>query len=565
MRHALWIPFVLSVLIPASALAHEGHSFCATPLFQEARIALSEQFDRSAHQSLAPAARAKPAVGDTMTFWAWDLTVMPPVWIQVPATCRAVGRYCYVCVADDQWNVNMDQADVDLVEEKFDHSTPGDPTRGIYELDTETFGPAPDELDNDPKIYIFYSALGCFGSSCFDGYFSVFNEYTEEEAQQQGGHSNEVEMFYMSCDPINPTANSTLSVLAHEFQHMIHWNMDPDEATWVDEGCAEYAMYLYGYPDPITGFPSNPDDNLIVWDQQWSDYIQTYLWTMYLAEHFGGSATITALVAEAANSIDGVENTLAGQGYSETFEEVFVDWTIANFLDDTSVGEGQYGYAWIDLPPFSASSQHNNYPVPSTQATVQDWAADYVRFIDGAPMTLSYNGRNNSFFSVPLLKIDDVAATMVEYTVLDSLQDGTFPLPNFGIGYDTLIMVSSHISSEGGDLYTYWTEELTEVASDFGPASGLTSPVLFQNQPNPFNPVTKIAFALPTRGHVRLEVYDVTGELVAELVNAEVEAGYRSVVWDGSDRSGVPVAPGVYFSRMEAGGKVLSRKMVLVK
>jgi len=564
MRHVLWMCAALTVLMFSSAWAHEGRPYCGTPLFQEARIALSERFDRPRGPSLPLEAPVTMEVGDTLTFWAWDLTVMPPVWIQVPATCRAVGDDCYVFVADDQWNVNMDQADVDLVKERFQDSTPGDPSRGIYEMNTEAFGPPPDEIDNDPHIYIFYSALGCFGASCFDGYFSVYNEYTEQEAQQFGAHSNEVEMFYMSCDPIDPTANSTLSVLAHEFEHMIHWNMDPDEDSWVDEGCAEYAMYLYGYPDPITGFPSNPDNNLIAWGQTWSDYIQTYLWTLYLAEHYGGAPTIRALVAEPANSIAGVENTLAGQGYAATFEEVFVDWTIANFLDDPGIDAGQYGYSWIDLPPFAAYPQ-SSYPVPLTQATVNDWAADYVRFVDGEPLTLYYQGSNTSFFSVPLLKLDDVAQTIVEFAVLDTLQDATIPAPYFGSAYDTLIMVSAHISSEGTDLYSYWTDVLTDVLADLGPATGLTSPVLFQNEPNPFNPATIIAFGLPARGHVRLAVYDVHGELVADLVDAQLEAGYDAVIWNGRDRRGAAVGPGVYFARLETTGTVVSKKMVLVK
>jgi len=554
-------PLLLTAAFPVRA--HEGRPFCATPLFQKHKVALGQAVDRSVPQQ-PTVKRDTPTVGDTTSFWAWDLTVMPPAWIMVPATCRAVGEYCYVFVADDQWNVNMDSTDVALVVEKFDHSTPGDSTRGIYEIDTDTFGPAPDELDNDPKIYIFYSALGCFGGSCFDGYFSVFNEYTEEAAQHEGGHSNEVEMFYMSCDPIDPTANSTLSVLAHEFEHMIHWNMDPDEDAWVDEGCAEYAMYLYGYPDPISGFPDDPDDDLTVWDQAWTDYIQTYLWTMYVAEHFGGDATITALVAEPGNSITGVENTLADQGYPETFEDVFVDWTMANVLDDPSIDEGQYGYAWIDLPPFAAT-QHGSYPVPSTQSTVNNWAADYIRLVNGESLTLYYTGRNNSFFSVPLLKLDDTAPTTVQYTVLDSLQDGVFSLPTFGTAYDTLIMVSAHISAEGGDLYSYWTDELTDVLAGAGTAPNPASPVLFQNEPNPFNPATKIAFGVPARAYIRLGVYDVTGELVADLVGGTIEPGTHSVIWDGRDRSGSPAAPGVYFSRLEAGGRVLTKKMVMVK
>ncbi|MFC1800033.1 FlgD immunoglobulin-like domain containing protein [Candidatus Eisenbacteria bacterium] len=564
MKKLLLVFLSLTILSAVSSLAHEYHHFCATSLFQAEKVALSEAFDRSLHGERPLEKGLAPQVGDTMTFWAWDFATMPPPWILVPATCRAVGEYCYVFVDDDQWNVNMDSADVSLVVERFDHSTPADPARGIYEINTETFGPPPDELDQDPKIYIFYSALGCFMGSCFDGYFSVFNEYTEEEARTMGGHSNEVEMFYMSCEPINPTANSTLSVLAHEFEHMIHWNMDPDEASWVDEGCAEYAMYLYGYPDPVTGFPQSPDDNLIVWDNSWIDYIQTYLFLMYFTGHYGGDSAITALVSEQANSIAGVENTLDGLGYLETFEEVFIAWTVANFLDDISIDEGQYGYPRIEIPPFSAR-RHDTYPVPEQLTTVQHWAADYIRFVDGSPMLLSYDGQDSSIFSLQLLKLDETLPTTVEGAPLDALQAGEFQLPDFGAGYDTLIVVSAHITSAGGKQYAYSTGTLAGITHGHLPADEAGSVRLFRNQPNPFNPRTTILFSLPERQYVRLSVYDASGRLVKELLSGETDAGCTGITWDGLDESGTPVAPGVFYSRLESSNRTLSRRMVLIR
>jgi len=45
--------------------------------------------------------------------------------------------------------------------------------------------------------------------------------------------------------------------MAHEFEHMIHWNGDPNEEAWVDEGLAELAMWFYGNPDTISGFNTN--------------------------------------------------------------------------------------------------------------------------------------------------------------------------------------------------------------------------------------------------------------------------------------------------------------------
>jgi len=84
-------------------------------------------------------------------------------------------------------------------------------------------------------------------------------------------------------------------------------------------------------------------------------------------------------------------------------------------------------------------------------------------------------------------------------------------------------------------------------------------------QPNPFNPATRIRFAVPRAGEVRLDVFDVSGRLVTNLVHGDLPAGRHEVTWSGDDRTGRPVATGVYVYRLESGGQVLTRKMTLVK
>jgi len=89
---------------------------------------------------------------------------------------------------------------------------------------------------------------------------------------------------------------------------------------------------------------------------------------------------------------------------------------------------------------------------------------------------------------------------------------------------------------------------------------------LFQNTPNPFNPKTTIAYAVPDGGgHVMVEVYDVSGRHVRTLVDEFQTAGERSVEWDGRDDGGAPMASGVYFYRLSAPGIEESRKMLLLK
>ena len=85
------------------------------------------------------------------------------------------------------------------------------------------------------------------------------------------------------------------------------------------------------------------------------------------------------------------------------------------------------------------------------------------------------------------------------------------------------------------------------------------------NHPNPFNPLTKVEFALAAAGPVNLDVYDMQGRLVRRLVAGEMAAGPQSVVWDGLDQGGRKVGSGVYLARLQADGKVAEHKRVMLK
>ncbi len=90
--------------------------------------------------------------------------------------------------------------------------------------------------------------------------------------------------------------------------------------------------------------------------------------------------------------------------------------------------------------------------------------------------------------------------------------------------------------------------------------------VLYPNIPNPFNPATRIRFDLAEDGRVVLRIYDVAGRRVRTLLDEDMAAGHnRSVVWNGLDDDGQRASSGVYFYRLDAGGKSLTRKLVVMK
>ena len=83
---------------------------------------------------------------------------------------------------------------------------------------------------------------------------------------------------------------------------------------------------------------------------------------------------------------------------------------------------------------------------------------------------------------------------------------------------------------------------------------------LDQNYPNPFNPTTDISFRLSANSEVSLKVYDMLGREVAVLVDGRLNAGAHSVTFNASGLSS-----GVYFYQINVGGKLLTRKMLLLK
>jgi len=106
---------------------------------------------------------------------------------------------------------------------------------------------------------------------------------------------------------------------------------------------------------------------------------------------------------------------------------------------------------------------------------------------------------------------------------------------------------------------------VTQVSEKDNPG---TAPAIFfleQNYPNPFNPVTEIRFGMPTQSMVKLEIFNVLGQVMKTLVDEVKEAGYYRVSWDGTNQEGLSMPSGVYFYRLTAGKFVRQKKLVMIR
>jgi hypothetical protein len=88
---------------------------------------------------------------------------------------------------------------------------------------------------------------------------------------------------------------------------------------------------------------------------------------------------------------------------------------------------------------------------------------------------------------------------------------------------------------------------------------------LHQNYPNPFNPVTTLRYDLPENSLVTITIYDMLGRVVNTLLQESQTAGYKSIIWNGTDTNGKPVSAGIYLYQIQAGDYLQTKKMVLLK
>lgn len=501
-----------------------------------------------------------PQVGDSWVWWLFIWQPMPPHFEETVCTVRGMSDRCYVVVKDEDWLVTIDQTDVDSIIEHWENSSPGPfPDQGIYEIDSLSFGDPPDELDNDQRIYLMWYEFGVSS----DGFFFAFDE--EPDGTYPEYPSNECEVLYL-----NPTSSGGASgdymhaVVAHEFQHMIHWKYDENELSWVNEGLAELAMWFYGNPDNISSFNSHPDNSLIAWDGNWSDYIKTYLWTLYFFEQYGGHPAVYALVHEPLNSMAGYDAVLDQFGYTENTEDIFIDWAVANFLDDTTIAGGKYGYAGDDLPAFSATT-YSSYPVEATKA-VNHWAADYYRFSD-IPfdyLELTFDGSDDNLYATRVLVIHEAGPTEVFQLNLDATTQSGSVVINDLVATDEVILVVASISSTGAPAYTFTAGEALGISTD--PSLQNTQLTMTPSM-NPFS--TALTLQLSWSGNTTLvaptvDVFDIQGRIVTSLTADQVSASSASVHWNGNLQNGTIVNAGIYYARARLGTEECSVKLMLL-
>jgi immune inhibitor A len=310
-------------------------------------------------------------VGDVETFMVGDR------WTQAEAELVAMSEHAYFWVETGHIG---DRDAYQRAAELFEQA---------YPIEQRYFGSEQSPgVDGDPRIFILHAS----GIDAL-GFFSPPDQVT----QAVDASSNEHEMVYMSLDNVGQIGGDLyMATLTHEFQHMIQSNNDPNEMNWVDEGLAQMAELLTGYPgyaeDRVylrnTGVPLN------YWNAYGDDgpsYAANFLFWLYLWEQLGDDFFNQA-AHDSGEGLMAVEETLQAFGSERDMHEVFSDWTVANLADDTATGDGRYGYDNFEAGDVCPLREIEASSLTELSIAIDQFTPHYYRLSGGPSYSMDFTG-----------------------------------------------------------------------------------------------------------------------------------------------------------------------------
>lgn len=326
-------------------------------------------------------------IGDRLDFF--KLNVDTNTTDRITAVLRYASDKIYFWAEESQ---DLDNREINQLLSEFENK--------IYPTNQEFFGkewiPG---VDNDPHLYILYA--GNMGNQ-----LAGYTASTDGVVPDAHEYSNAHEMFYINSDVQWLTDPYTLSVMAHELQHLIHGYHDPNEELWLNEGFSELSTLLNGYNaggfDNLFAF--KPDIQLNDWsvDANENDYHYgaSYLFVTYLLDRFGEDFT-KALVADKLGGFTSIDHVLASFGYRDdqtdeiiVSDDVFTDWVITNFVNDENFSDGRYAYQiYENAPTASATETLTECENIQIERKVHQYGTDYIRLAcDQTDIDLHFSG-----------------------------------------------------------------------------------------------------------------------------------------------------------------------------
>ncbi|MDZ4699167.1 MAG: T9SS type A sorting domain-containing protein [Rhodothermales bacterium] len=430
------------------------------------------------HANKAAGKRAEPAprvyaVGMMTSFRVLKNLATSPIWETKEFELKATSDIANIWVETGELTLeHVTDADVAVLDEALLRTTPAgsiDATKGIVANNNAYFG-APPDVDGDGQLDIL---LYDISEGTTDGNIYIAGYVTSSDLSLFGGGNNK-DILYLDTSPglTSRPVTELLSTAAHEHQHLIHFNYDLNELTFVNEGQSEWAEVLNGYlPRPMTYLlnPTLYNIGLMSWEESVNvldDYRRAGLYTAYLAERLGPAVT-ASITRNAGRGRTGYEAVLTGAGLNYT--QVLLDYHSANLLNLPRIlpnfGYDHPDYVGITSIPSAVTDGRSVQATPPTTFSVAPGAAQYQVWSDVQNFVLTVDT------SDPIATI----RSRMLVRVIKEAQDGAYtyedlPLPItnrlFAGSFDRIIVQTTHVRPELSStvsvgLSASWLTELT--------------------------------------------------------------------------------------------------------
>ena len=373
-------------------------------------------------------------LGSQQEFWVSNVDANK--YFEIRASLEYITDHVFFWIQEE---VPFNPEDVKQLVETFENE--------IYPTNREFFGSEwTPGVDGDPHLFILYAKdLG----SNLAGYFSS----ADEQHPLAHEYSNAHEVFVLNSDVVKLNNEFAYGVLAHEFQHMIHWYRDRDEASWINEGFSEVAVFLNGYPvGSEYSYIVDPDIQLNYWPddhgQTSPHYGAAFLFLTYFLDRFGVEPT-QSLVGIPANGLEGVDQVLREiealdpiTGREIFADDVFLDWVIASYLKDDRIADGRYTYNILPNAPLAKETETiNDCPSKALTREVHQYGVDYIRIKCRGEYVLQFEG-----------------STQAEITPTEPHSGNYYFWSNKGDESDMILTRNFDFKHHEGPLtLTYWT------------------------------------------------------------------------------------------------------------
>jgi hypothetical protein len=417
-------------------------------------------------------------------------------------------------------------------------------------------------------------------------YLEIDNDYADTNFQSQGVEGLRV-------------------TIAHELFHSVQFQYGSAPAWWMEMTATfiEEIMYdhindYYQYLDPY-GWREEHLPTIFQEPGQGinsSSGVYPYgaaVFPLFIKERYGLATALEIIhntyhvqrVSSTAQIIAAIES-----GTGRLMEEVLVDfWTWSYFTGDRAIDgmyfkeADSYRPAPLDTNAYPAASASqsivgiSNSVISSGTAGAAPLGAVLIRIVpDGSPGGFSATFTDSSrgisdntndwswriaVFDGETVRVFPQTATKTEYAFTITVAGA-----NWTTAQEIVIIGANRVTSSGGEVYFNYTIEYDANITSMANAIALPQrSFLSQNAPNPFNPSTRIPLVLSETGHVRLDIFDITGRSVAVLHDDTLPAGNHTFVWDGTDSSGRRLGTGVYAARLTTATGSHTLRMTLVR